>query len=106
VRYGVVAENPIEWLLIRSNLGPMPLIDGWAPAFGRALAAASDLGIFEALKSGPRRAEDVAAACGTHPRATEKLMNLMVSQRFLTERSGAYGLRPVARKWLLADAPG
>jgi predicted O-methyltransferase YrrM len=84
----------------------MPLIDGWAPAFGRALAAASDLGIFEALKSGPRRAEDVAAACGTHPRATEKLMNLMVSQRFLTERSGAYGLRPVARKWLLADAPG
>ena len=106
MRYGVVAENPLEWALLASGIAPTPLIDGWAPAFGRALAAASDLGIFEALKDGPRPAAAVAAACRTSPRPTEKLMNLLVALRYLSVRGGEYALRRVARRWLLEDAPG
>lgn len=105
MRFGVVAENPLEWALIASGFAPTPLIEGWGTAFGRALAAATDLGIFEALKDGPRPAAAVAAACGTSPHPTEKLMNLMVALRYLSERDGDYALRPVARRWLLADAP-
>ncbi|MGH7419871.1 MAG: methyltransferase family protein, partial [Candidatus Rokuibacteriota bacterium] len=104
MRFGLAAENPLEWAILASGIAPTPLVEGWAPAFGRALAAATDLGVFEALKDGPRPAAAVAAACGTDPRATEKLMNLMVSLRYLSVRDAEYALKPLARDWLLADA--
>jgi hypothetical protein len=89
MRYGLVAENPIEWAVLASGIVPSPLIDAWAAAFSRALVAATDIGVFEALKDGPQPASAVADACGTDPRATERLLNLLVSLRHLRERDGA-----------------
>ena len=106
MRFGMIAENPLEWAALKSGLVPTPMFDGWATAFGRALATASDLGIFEALKDGPRSASAVAISCGTDAGATERLMNMMVASRYLKERNGEYDLTGRSRKWMLADAPG
>ena len=106
MRYGLVAENPFEWAVLASGIVPTPLIDAWAAAFSRALVAATDVGVFEALKDGPQPASAVADACGTDPRATERLLNLLVSLRHLRERDGAYSLTKVTRRWLLKDEPG
>jgi ribosomal protein S18 acetylase RimI-like enzyme len=103
MRYGLVAENPLEWAVLASGIVPTPLIDAWAAAFSRALVAATDLGVFESLKDGPQPAAAVAQACGSDPRATEKLLNLLVSLRHLRERDDAYSLTKATRRWLLKD---
>jgi SAM-dependent methyltransferase len=63
------------------------------------------LGIFEALSGVPRTAAVVAQTCGTDERATQKLLNLLVTMRYLRHRDGAYSLARHVRRWLLADAP-
>jgi SAM-dependent methyltransferase len=47
----------------------------------------------------------VAEACGTDLRATEKLLNVLVTMRYVSHRDGRYALSRQARRWLLADAP-
>ena len=58
------------------------------------------------MKDGGRSAKEVADACKTDPRATEKLLNLLVTMRYLRHRDGAYTLVRHVRRWLLADDHG
>lgn len=106
MRYGVAASNPAEWAILAAGLAPRAMIEGYAPAFARALVLATELGAFEALADGPRRADEVAATCGTDERATRKLLDLLVAMRYLRRRGDAYRLSPDSRRFLLADAPG
>jgi SAM-dependent methyltransferase len=106
MRIGVVPENPLEWLLLRLNLIPTPLMDTHlAFLVARLVMVATRVGIFEALKEGPRQADALAATCNTHPRGTEKLLDALVSLRYLRPDQTGYRLAPVARKWLLRDSP-
>lgn len=106
MRIGVVPENLIERLLLRFNMVPTPLLDThMAFLAARLIMIATRTGVFETLKDGPRQAAAVAAACGTHPRGTEKLLDALVSLRYLRPDAAGYRLAPVARKWLLKDAP-
>jgi hypothetical protein len=49
MRYGVIAENPLERVGLAAGLVPTPRIDGYAAAFSRAIMVATRLGIFDAL---------------------------------------------------------
>jgi SAM-dependent methyltransferase len=62
--------------------------------------------MFEAIRDGASSAEQVAAACGTDARATERLLNLLFTMRYLDFRDGAYRLAKGTRRWILDDAPG
>lgn len=106
MRYGAKADNPLDWALLATGMFPTSMFDGYAPAFGRALAVAADVGLFDALKAGPRPAAAVAETCGTDPRATERLMNLLVSMRYLAVDPNGYRLERAARRQLVSDAPG
>ena len=81
----------------------IPLFTGrWAM---QAVAAAARLGIADQLASGPRTPEEVAAAAGTHPRATRRLMRGLASVGvFAAERDGRYRLTE-AGELLRADNP-
>src|SRR5918992_4550063 len=105
MRVGLMAENPIESALLASGLVPVPMLEAYAPVYARAIVVATKLGMFDALADGGRSAASVAEACGTHPLATEKLLNLLVTMRYLRHRDGAYTLARHTRRWLLADAP-
>ena len=70
----------------------------------RTIMAATKLGIFEALASGPLPAHQVAAHCGTDPRATEKLLTALAGSGYVRAEHGQYALAPVARTWLLTDS--
>jgi len=106
MRVGLMAENPLERAIFASGIVPMAMLEGYAPAYSRAILTATRLGIFDALKDGGRSAKEVADACKTDPRATEKLLNLLVTMRYLRYRDGAYTLVRHVRRWLLADDPG
>ena len=104
MRVGLMAENPIESAVLASGAVPIPMLEAYAPVYARAIVIATKLGVFEALREGGGSTEAVAKACGTDPRATEKLLNLLVTMRYLTYRDGVYTPAGRVKRWLLADA--
>ncbi|MBA2632848.1 MAG: class I SAM-dependent methyltransferase [Chloroflexi bacterium] len=92
--------------MLASGRVPTPLIDTYAAAFGETALVATEQGLFEALADGPRDAAGVASEAGTDMRATEKVLNVLTSMRYLRYgRDGRYALTALARRFLLADAP-
>lgn len=105
MRVGVIPENMIERIALRMGFIPTPFLATLhAVGFGRAIMGAAKLGVFEALTQGALTASEVAARCVTDPRATEKLLNVLVGAGYLRAEGYRYALAPVARKWLLKDS--
>lgn len=106
MRLGVIPENIIERLILKSNKAPEPLLETqMAFSMARSIMAGVKLGLFEAAGDSPRSAGDIAKTCGTSPGATEKLLNTLAGCGYLTFRNGAYASTPKTRKWLLRRSP-
>jgi SAM-dependent methyltransferase len=105
MRYGVIGENLLERAVLASGMAPKAVIEGYAPANCRAVVLATEHGVFDALAAGPRPADAVAAACALDPRATRKLLDLLVAMRYLKARQGEYRLARHVRRWLVTDRP-
>ena len=102
----VAAENPIERIALALGILPVTLMDTHMSFLrARAIMVGTKLGVFESLAAQPLGADAVASRCGTAPAATEKLLNALAGSGYLQFASGVYSLSPVARKWLLTDAP-
>ncbi len=100
-----VPENPLERIALWLNLAPMPLVDTQAAyTLARAVMAASNTGVFEALGTGTRTVVDVATVSGTHPSATKHLLDCLVAMGYVSWSSDTYTLRPKYRKWLLKSS--
>lgn len=101
-----VPENIFEWLALRLNLVPLPLLHGQMfPVIARAVLLAADKGIFHALEAGPEDAEAIAVDCGLQPAPARQLLNLLASSGYLSYKNGQYRLSPMARKWVGAKSP-
>jgi 2-polyprenyl-3-methyl-5-hydroxy-6-metoxy-1,4-benzoquinol methylase len=102
MKIGVIPENIFERIALTLGYVPTPLIEiGSNIIFVRALMVATKLNLFEALASEPLSTKEVAARCGTHPEATQKLLNALVAMDYLGKDRELYALTHVARKWLL-----
>jgi SAM-dependent methyltransferase len=101
MRFGMIGDNPIEKAVLASGLLPTPMLEGYAMVTTRALLAACRAGFFEAIGDGAITPRDLATRCGTDPRATEKLLNLLAGMRYVRAgRDGTYRLSRTARRWL------
>jgi SAM-dependent methyltransferase len=105
VRLGAKAENPIEAVIARLNVAPVPLLETQiAYTLARVVMTGVRLGVFDALADGDATAAQVAQRCGTNPRATAKLLFALAGAGYLEASGDGYGLTPVSRKWLLSDS--
>ena len=106
MKIGLKAENPLEALALALGLVPTPLGETLPTLLlTRSLMAAARSGIFAFLADGERTAPEIAAGCGTHPRATRALLDSLTSSGYLLFERERYALAPVARKWLVPDSP-
>jgi SAM-dependent methyltransferase len=106
MKLGIIPENILERVALAAGVVPRPILDTLvAMLLARTIMAATKLGIFEALASGPLPAHQVAAHCGTDPCATEKLLTALAGCGYVRAEHGQYALAPVARTWLLKDSP-
>ncbi len=106
MKIDIVPQGPVEWFLVRGNHVPVPLMHTMNGLFlVRSVMAGAKLGLFGQLADEARTARDVAEACGTNPRATEKLLNALVGAGYVTLDGNRYALTPMARRWVLPDAP-
>ena len=106
MRLGVIAENIIERLVLRSNAVPEPLVETQiAFSMARSIMTGVKLGLFEAADGGARSAEEIAKACSTSPGATERLLNALTGCGYFQFRDGAYLPTAKTEKWLLRRSP-
>ncbi|MEO7020080.1 MAG: class I SAM-dependent methyltransferase, partial [Ktedonobacteraceae bacterium] len=98
--------TPVEWLLERLNLLPMPLLDTpLAGGIGKALVTACELGVFDALRARPLTVHELAACLDCHPHGVYALLQLLVAAGYLRVSRERYSNRAVTRRWLCADSP-
>lgn len=99
MKIGAIPESLIERLALGLDLVPRPLVETLPTLLmTRSLMAAARFGVPQALAGGPLKAEEVAARCGTDPRATRVLLDTLVSLGYVSE---GYELTDDGRRWLL-----
>lgn len=102
----VFPDSLKEWIALRLNLVPMPLLHAQVlPVISRAVLEAVDAGVFEAIENGHDTTEQVAEKCGLDPRATGQLLGVLTSVHYLHFKQGTYRLTKITRKWILPDSP-
>jgi SAM-dependent methyltransferase len=76
----------------------------------KAVLEATERGVFEVFRDGPRTLAEVVAETGLHERALRSLLNVLIGAGYLDYRDARrgdarYRLTPMARKWCLRDSP-
>jgi 2-polyprenyl-3-methyl-5-hydroxy-6-metoxy-1,4-benzoquinol methylase len=99
-------ENLMERIALALNIVPRPIIHTQI-AFNaaRAIIAAADIGLFEALGRSEKTAADISKIIKTHPLATKQLLDCLVGIGYIQWRKERYSLRPKYYKWLLQEYP-
>lgn len=99
-------ENIFERIALSFNLAPTPLVDTQvAFTAARAIMAAADTGIYEALGKEKRSFEEVSSSCKTDPVATKHLLDCLVGIGYLNWSNDRYSLKTRYYKWLLKEYP-
>jgi len=102
----VTPENPLEWLALKLNMVPLPLLHAQVfPVVAKAVLEAADAGVFDAVAAGSTTAEAVAQTCQLHPKAVGELMNLLTALGYFTYHNSQYALTKMAQKWMQKDDP-
>lgn len=102
MKLGAIPENLVERLAVGLGLVPRPLAETLPTLLlTRTLLASARFGLPQALAEGPLQAEEAAARCRTHPRATRVLLDTLVSLGYVRLAEGRYELSADGRKWLL-----
>lgn len=105
MKFKPTAENPLEWIALKMNMAPTPLVDTQV-AFNsaRAIMAGAELGIYEAIGKEQKTAGEIATACNTDPHATIQLLNCLVGLGYLQWSNEKYSLKKKYYKWLLKES--
>ena len=101
----IVAENPLEWIALKMNLAPVPLIETQIYfTVARTIMAAADLGVFDAIGKGYKGVEEVSKTCGTNVDSTRQLLNALVGIGYLDFSDNKYRVTPKIQKWVLKES--
>ncbi|HJT64100.1 MAG TPA: hypothetical protein VJ839_04950, partial [Candidatus Limnocylindria bacterium] len=68
MRFGLIPEGLIDWIGMATGFPPPAMTETYAPLYARAIVAATELGVFDAIGGERLSANEVASACGTDPR--------------------------------------
>lgn len=102
----VAPENPLEWLALKTNQVPIPLLHIQLYfVMAKAVMEAAETGVFGAINNDIKTPDTIAAVCGLHPRPLSQLLTLLVSMEYLTFDNERFSLTPMAKKWIAPDSP-
>jgi hypothetical protein len=106
MRLRLAPESLLELLGLLTGQVPHPIAHVLGGSLlARAISVATQIGVFEALRDGPRSVAAIAERCHSHPDATHKLLGALARSGYLVQRGEQFGLARLSRTWLLRDAP-
>lgn len=91
---------------LRGGEAPAPMLDLIGLMAAQTAVAGVELGVFDALRPGPRDAGDLARALRADPDGLAHLLDALVAVGYLSHDGGRYANRPAADRWLRGDSPG
>src|SRR5690606_33279614 len=98
--------NLLEWIALRVNRGPIPLLHGQIVRVGpQAVSVAADTGLFAVLRQGNNTADESAHAGQLRREPVKQLRQVRVSAGYLTFRDDSYQLSSMARRWMARSSP-
>jgi len=103
---GAIPQSALEWIALKLDLAPRPLVDTHAAMLlARTVMAGVELNVFDALSGVPLTSEETAAAIGADETPTALLLDALAACGYLRFRNGRFSLTRRARLWLLSDGP-
>ncbi|GAB3712328.1 hypothetical protein GCM10027592_50700 [Spirosoma flavus] len=102
----VTPENLLEWIALRTNLVPIPLLHAQImPVLAKAVLEAADKGIFEAARSGAKTLAELNETLQLNEKALGEVMGLLTAMGYFTYRKERFKLTRMARRFALIDDP-
>jgi len=95
----------VERAAIRTNLAPAVLLDFLGAQAFRAVCAAFELGVFEALARGSRSAREVAGHVHASERGVRLLLDALEAVGYVRSRDGRYAPTRITTRWGLDQSP-
>lgn len=106
MKYGAIPENVFERLALAAGRVPVPAMDAlFSIMKARALMTSVRLGVFEALRDGPRTPAEVASARGLDPEVTALLLRALVFGDYLEQRGDRFALSRLGRDTMIEGSP-
>ncbi len=99
-----IVPNFLERQLLRLQPQLTPFLDIWVAGSFEEVRLASTLGIFEALKNGPKSSSAIANEIKADARGTRLLLDALVPLGYLKERNGHFSTTPVYKSFF-SDSP-
>ena len=100
------ADTPIDWLAIKANLVPIPMVHGYLfDLISKTVTAASRLEVFEVIKDSPQTLEQIVEKTGLHPKGLESLLKMLILNDYVIHKNGKFSLTRMSRKWCPKDSP-
>lgn len=102
----VTPDNPLEWLALRTNQVPIPLLHAQImPVIAKAVLEAADRGVFEAIGDTRQSAAQVAITCGLNEKAVGELLGLLTALGYTEFADGTFALTRMASRWVRENNP-
>jgi SAM-dependent methyltransferase len=106
MRLSSLPENLTESIALFSGIVPTPLMDTLvALLLAKTVIAATAVGVFDALETGPFTAIEVAERCGCDAAATEKLLRALYACKYLKYTENRFELAAISRRWISRKRP-
>ena len=100
------AQNPLEWLAIKTGIAPEPLaVSHFGFMASKFLLEAVDKGVFEAIGHQKLGLKEIATACNLNSDALESLLRVLASMGLVHYQNQQFYLNNKAKKWILKDSP-
>ncbi len=95
-----------ERIAFHLGFAPIPLVEAMGGMlYSRTLIAGVRLGVFDALENGPASAEELASRLRCSPDGMRVLLSALHGCAYLTLDGDRYANAPLARRWLVRNAP-
>lgn len=108
MKYGPIPTGLLERVGLATGRVPVPLLDAiFTIMKSRILMAGVRLGVFEAMRDGPRTAADLASRLDLDADTLDLLLRTLVSADYIDQAgAGRYGLSALGRRTMVSGAPG
>lgn len=101
-----VAQNPLEWIALKSGLVPTPLAySHFGFMISKFLLEAVDKGVFEAIGHHKVSLENICNTCQLNEKAVKSLLGVLATMGLVKSNNNLFFLSGKSKKWILKDSP-
>ena len=106
MKVGTKPKGLVEWLLVKANQIPVPLIESFSAMMNaKAILVANEIGLFNALVERPLTARVLAKHLGVSVRGISDLADALCANGYLARKVDRVALTDISRKWLVRSSP-